>query len=104
MINYIHLVWHIQSPFCREDLQRNFLKYTAQQILKDLPKKHPAVLPHFLVNAKDRKNQIWERNPLSIELWSREVIGYMHLNPDRAGVCKYAEEYLLVLHCFTKQA
>ncbi len=55
MINHIHLIWQIQSGFKREEMQRDFLKYTAQQILKDLQKAHPAVLPYFLVKAKDRK-------------------------------------------------
>jgi len=55
MINHIHLVWHIQPLYQREDVQRDFLKYTSQQIKKDLEKHHPAVLPHFLVNAKDRR-------------------------------------------------
>ena len=97
MINHIHLIWHIQPGYKREDVQRDFLKYTAQQILADLQKNHPAVLPHFLVNASDRKYQIWERNPLSIDLWSRETfqqkLTYMHHNPVRAGICRWPEEY-----------
>jgi putative transposase len=97
MINHIRLVWHIQPSHKKEDVQRDFLKYTAQQIKKDLERHHPAVLSHFLVNAKDRKYQLWERNPLSVDSWSREVmfqkLNYMHLNPVRARVCKYAEDY-----------
>ena len=97
MINHIHLIWHIQPGHKREDVQRDFLKYTAQQIKADLQKHHPNVLPHFRVNAKDRTYQIWERNPLSIELWSREVLiqklEYLHRNPVRAGVCRWPEEY-----------
>jgi len=97
MINHIHLVWHIQPAYKREDVQRDFLKFTAQQIKADLDKHHPAVLPHFLVSAKDRKYQVWERNPLSVDIWSREVmlqkLNYMHSNPVRAKICKYPEEY-----------
>ena len=97
MINHIHVVWHIQGEYKRENVQRDFLKYTAQQIKANLEKHHPNVLPLFLVNAKDRKYQIWERNPLSIDIWSREVLWqklqYMHLNPVRAGVCRWPEEY-----------
>ena len=97
MINHIHLIWHIQRGHKRENVQRDFLKYTAQRIKSDLEKNHQKVLPLFLVNAKDRKHQIWERNPLSIDIWSREVfwqkLHYMHLNPVRAGVSKCPEEY-----------
>jgi putative transposase len=97
MINHIHLIWHIQPGYKREDVQRDFLKYTAQQIKTDLQKHHPKVLPYFLVNSKDRKYQLWERNPLSVDLGSGEVLlqklQYMHLNPVRAGVCRWPEEY-----------
>ena len=97
MINHIHIIWHIQPEHKRENVQRDFLKYTAQQIKRDLEIHHPKVLPLFLVNAKDRKYQIWERNALSIDIWSREVLlqklQYMHLNPVRAGVCKWPEQY-----------
>lgn len=96
MVNHIHLVWHIQPGRRREDVQRDFLKFAAQQMKADLEKNHPAVLPHFLVNAADRKHQIGERNPLSIDLWSREVLvqklNYMHLNPVRAGICRWPEK------------
>lgn len=37
-------------------------------ILKELRNNHSAVLSHFEVNLKDRKYQIWERCPLSVEL------------------------------------
>jgi putative transposase len=97
MTNHIHLVWHVQRSHKTKDVQRDFLKYTAQQIKADLERNHPAVLAHFLVNAKDRKYQVWERNPLSVDIWSREVmfqkLSYMHLNPVRARVCKYPEQY-----------
>jgi REP element-mobilizing transposase RayT len=97
MINHIHIIWHIQPGHKRENIQRDFLKYTAQQIKSDLEKHHPKVLPSFLVNAKDRQYQIWERNPLSIDIWSREVLWqklqYMHQNPVRAGVCQWPQEY-----------
>ena len=60
-------------------------------------KNHPAVLKMFYVNAKDRKYQIWERNPLSIDLWTNKVfmqkMEYIHNNPVAAGICVYAEDY-----------
>jgi REP element-mobilizing transposase RayT len=47
MINHIHLIWHIQPDHKKEDVQRDFLKYTAQQVKADLEKHHPGVLPLF---------------------------------------------------------
>ena len=97
MSNHIHLVWQIQPGHKREDVQRDFLKYTAQKMKQDLENNHPQVLVNFLVNAKDRTYQVWERNPLSVDLWSREAIWqkleYIHQNPVRAGLCITANDY-----------
>jgi putative transposase len=67
---------------------------------------HPAVLEKFYVGAKDRKYQVWERNPLRIDLWTREVfiqkIEYIHYNPIAAGLCIYPEEYNILGRSFMK--
>jgi REP element-mobilizing transposase RayT len=47
MPNHIHLVWRINEKCLLEDVQRDFLKYTAQQIKFDLQKHHPQVLAYF---------------------------------------------------------
>jgi hypothetical protein len=74
----------------RDAVQRDFLKYTAQQIKKDMVRNHPEELKDYRVNAKDRKHQFWERNPLSVEIWSEKVLvqklKYIHENPVRTGV------------------
>lgn len=97
MQNHIHLIWQLHRGHNREDVQRDFLKFTAQTIKDDLKKHHPQVLEQFRVNAKDRAYQFWERNPLSIDLYTEKVIGqklnYLHQNPVRAGLCRLAEEY-----------
>lgn len=97
MINHFHLVWQIKGDHAREDVQRDFLKFTGQQILKQLRNESSPLQDELLVNAKDRKRQVWERNSLSVPLWSNDVIwqkiDYIHNNPVRAGLCKYPEEY-----------
>lgn len=97
MDNHIHIIWQLQPNKMREAIQRDFLKYTAQQIKKDMLINHPDELAQFLVNAKDRKYQFWERNPLTVEIWSEKVLlqklKYMHENPVRAGICRYPEQY-----------
>ena len=55
MSNHVHLIWQVQKGFERENVQRDFLKFTSQTIKRDLKKNHPAVLQKFLVSAKDRK-------------------------------------------------
>ncbi|HWI89749.1 MAG TPA: hypothetical protein VNT20_00685, partial [Flavisolibacter sp.] len=56
---------------------------------------------HFKFTSSDGQHiehsEIWERNPLRVDLWSREVLWqklqYMHQNPVRAGVCQWPQEY-----------
>src|SRR2546423_12625946 len=97
MINHFHSIWQIQPGHKKEDVQRDFLKFTAQQIKADLIKCHPQVLSYFQVNAKDRKYQFWKRNARSIELYTEEVflqkLDYLHWNPVKAGLCCLPEEY-----------
>ena len=62
MSNHLHVMWQVQPGNKQEQVQRDFLKFTAQQIKSDLSVHHPNVLEHFYVNAADRKYQIWERS------------------------------------------
>jgi len=85
MPNHIHVIWQMREGINPSDVQRDFLKYTAQQIRFDLKKNHPEVLAHFKVDVKDRSYQFWEHRPLSVPLWSPEVfnqkLDYIHNNP-----------------------
>ncbi|MGH2646042.1 MAG: hypothetical protein ACRDE8_00680 [Ginsengibacter sp.] len=62
-----------------------------------MKKNHRQVLERFYVGAKDRKYQFWERNPLSIDLWTKEVfiqkMEYIHYNTVEAGLCNLPEDY-----------
>jgi REP element-mobilizing transposase RayT len=97
MNNHFHMIWQMMGEHKREDVQRDFLKYTGQQILKNLRNEASAMLQDLVVNAKDRTRQVWERNSLGIPLWSERVfiekLEYIHYNPVKAGLCKYPEEY-----------
>ena len=85
MPNHIHLIWQMENGQKRTDVQRDFLRFTGQQMLKDFRTNNPRLYKAFEVNLKDRKHQIWQRNPLSVDLYSREVIeqklDYIHHNP-----------------------
>jgi putative transposase len=97
MINHIHLIWQIIYPHKEEEVQRDFLRYTAQQMIKNMRNNHTALLEQFKVNAKDRKYQIWERNSLSVPLRTEAVVeqklNYIHDNPVRAGICNGIMDY-----------
>jgi REP element-mobilizing transposase RayT len=54
MSDHIHLIWQMQPLIHPQHVQRDFLKYTAQQMKHDLQKNHPELLSHFEADANDR--------------------------------------------------
>jgi putative transposase len=97
MSNHLHLIWQMQADVQPANVQRDFLKFTGQQIKTDLVRYHPAILAQFRVNAKDRTYQFWERNALSVDLWTEKVfrqkLVYIHMNPVKAGICLLPQDY-----------
>lgn len=51
----------------RDEVQKDFLKYTAQKIGFDLVDNNPELVKEFKVNGGGRKHQFWERNTLSTD-------------------------------------
>ena len=70
MDTHFHLIWQVMGDHKREDVQRDFLRFTAQQILKNLRNSNSQLLNKLYVESKDRKYQVWERNSLSVELYN----------------------------------
>ncbi len=68
-----------------ENTQQRRRCFFSQKEHQQRRKNHPQVLKIFEVNLKDRKYQFWERNPLSVDLYSRKVVlqklDYIHANP-----------------------
>ncbi|WP_192822244.1 transposase [Rufibacter sp. LB8] len=99
MPNHFHVLWKIEEPHLRPNVQRDFLKFTSQQLKLELTQHHPAVLEKFRVDAKDRQYQIWERNPLSVPCYTVAVteqkLQYIHLNPvqEKWKLAKQPENY-----------
>lgn len=97
MDNHFHLIWQIGKGHLRADVQRDFLRFSATQILKNFRNEHAKILQKIEVNSKDRKYQVWQRNSLSIELRSESVfnqkLNYIHKNPIKAGLCNLEEDY-----------
>lgn len=86
MPNHIHLLWLINPEIKVSDFQRDFLKYTARQIILKLKSEgSQQTIEKHTVQSKDRTIQIWERNSLSIDVYSRSVfnqkLDYIHNNP-----------------------
>ncbi len=99
MPNHIHIIWQMRNKQVQHKVQQSFLKFTAQQIKFHLKANHPNLLEDFRVNAADRDCQIWERNPLSIDLFTQPVfmqkLEYVHNNPiqPKWNLAIHPEEY-----------
>jgi len=99
MPNHIHLIWQIRDGYKQDKIQLRFLKYTAQQIKFRLIDANDKILNSFFVDATDREYQFWQRKPLSIDLWTEEVLIqkliYIHNNPikDPWNLVQYPEDY-----------
>jgi hypothetical protein len=91
------MVWQMIGDHKRENVQRDFLKFTSQQMLKILRNARSPVQDQILVMAKDRRYQVWQRNALSVPLWSDKVmwqkVDYVHFNPVKSGLCERPEDY-----------
>lgn len=85
MPNHLHLIWQFHDGIIRSDFQRDFLKYTAKGIIERMKETQDNLLEKCIVNAMDRKIQIWERNSLHFEIYSEKVLlqklNYLHNNP-----------------------
>ena len=83
MPNHIHLIWKQLNKNGKETPQGSFLKYTSHEFLKKL--KHFGQSKEFEVTAANKKHEIWQRDSLSVEIYSREVakqkLNYIHFNP-----------------------
>ena len=85
MPNHIHLILKSLNNPKFKNAQLSFMRFTAQKIKFYLIDNSPLLLNDFVLNKKDRQYQIWQRNPLAIELYSPNVfvqkLDYIHNNP-----------------------
>src|SRR5436190_1985526 len=79
MINHIHLIWQMQPLIHPSHVQRDFLKYTAQQIKADLKKNQPLDLLNFEVDANDRRYNFWKNTPRNTHNYQFPARSFNHL-------------------------
>jgi putative transposase len=83
MPNHIHLIWRQNEMNGGETPKGSLLKHTAHHFLKQL--KTTGALAQYAVNAANKRHEIWQRDSLGIEIYSRKVarqkLDYIHVNP-----------------------
>jgi REP element-mobilizing transposase RayT len=99
MPNHFHAIWRICDGINKADFMRDFMKFTARSILKFMFMNDDPLLKSLQIKAADRKQQVWERNSLSIDLYSGHVflqkLNYIHDNPiqPKWNLSKNPEDY-----------
>ena len=99
MPNHVHFIWEMLGKNNKEMPDSSFTKFTAHALKKDLVKNHPQVLNIFKTDKYDRDYQFWQRDPLAVRIFSKEMfyqkLMYIHLNTlsERWNLAKRPEEY-----------
>ena len=69
----------------KEFPKNSFEKFTAKSLVNNMKATNDTTLKNYAVTAIDRQYNIWQRDPLAILVFSREMavqkLGYMHINP-----------------------
>ena len=83
MPTHIHLIWEMNKLNGKESPKASFLKYTGHTLLNKLKKDGKS--DNFLVNETNKNHEIWQKEPLAIEIFSLKVaiqkLEYIHYNP-----------------------
>jgi putative transposase len=99
MPNHIHLLWQQFAMNGKEFPKNSFEKFTSHQFQKKLVAEDPEKLLQFSVSASDRKYNFWQRDPLAVHIFSRDVaeqkLNYLHYNPlqEHWNLCRLPEDY-----------
>ena len=100
MPNHFHWIWQMKGETRLPQVQQRMMKFVAQQIKFDLSDHHPQVLEQFKVVRNDRQYQFFKEKPLSIALYTDEVVwqkmSYIHRNPvqPKWGLSQTPEAYV----------
>ena len=86
MPNHVHVTLNLLNEEKEETFQRDFLKFTSQQLIKKLIQENSqAELDEYKSSQKDRIYHIWERRAKWIEINNLAIleqkIEYIHNNP-----------------------
>jgi REP element-mobilizing transposase RayT len=95
MPTHLHFIWRQNKRNGKESPKGSFMKYTAHTLLEAA--KQIGISKLFRVDAWNKKHEIWQRDSLGIEIYSRAVaeqkLKYIHFNPVK-GKWKLAKDDL----------
>jgi len=99
MPNHLHAILSAKDGFILSDILRDFKKYTAGKILKELEKSTFESRKSWMLwlfksagsqNTRNETYQFWQQDNHPIELNNPEIkvqrMNYLHQNPVRAGL------------------
>jgi len=85
MPNHIHLLWNQLRMNGKEFPKNSFEKFTAKSMIRHMQLDQPMDVRNYKVSASDRRYNIWQRDPLAVKIFSREMaiqkLQYIHNNP-----------------------
>lgn len=82
-----------------KDVQRNFGKYTAQQLILNIHLNKTFSIEEFKSTQSNRQYQIWKRRPLAIPIYNDKTfyqkLNYIYNNPCKGkwNLANTPEEY-----------
>ncbi|MBK7036142.1 MAG: transposase [Bacteroidetes bacterium] len=100
MPTHIHSIFSICENQLMKDVQRDFGKFTAKQLILKIHLDETLFIEEYKSTQKDRKYQIWERRPLAIPIYNDKTfyqkLNYIHCNPCSAkwNLANTPQEYL----------
>jgi REP element-mobilizing transposase RayT len=106
MTNHIHLVISAKKGFSLSDILRDFKKYTAKAIIKDIEINKKESRQSWMLwmfkkagreNSNNQTYQFWRQDNRPIEITSNKFYNqkmeYIHYNPVKEGFCFKPEDY-----------
>ena len=83
MPNHLHFIWQLNKLNGKETPKASFMKYTAHSFRRNLKEENKLDL--YKVDAANKAHEIWQRDSLGIEIYSRDIarqkLDYIHGNP-----------------------
>ena len=70
MPNHIHLIWEQLKMNGKELPKNSFEKFTAKTLLNNRQKTKDASLINYLIDATGKTYNIWQRDPLAVQLFN----------------------------------